>query len=351
MTKHDLFEKLYKPELNERSNILLLTHTDADGEVPALILKLLFDNVVVKHCSNGSMDRDILHSVIDESEGAYDFIFVTDISCKSETAERIDVSKNASKVILLDHHGNSLYLNQYKWACVMPDVIDDSVMMHVNSDTKPVHSSAASLVYDYFDYIDAISNSWTSYQDKLIRDLVINTTLYDTWDWSDVYGRKFQNPYYINVLHDTYGDDVFEDRYMNRFKDNRPNLFDNTDNMMIRVHETKLVAHLDSVKRYIRTGNWLIEDRHYSVVYLNTDRFLNETSDYLRNQYPDAELVIINYGTGLSIRTTDSDINVGEICAKLGGGGHPGAGGIRIKFDSIIDCINASTETTLYIDK
>ena len=45
------------------------------------------------------------------------------------------------------------------------------------------------------------------------------------------------------------------------------------------------------------------------------------------NEY---DLYIVNYSSGISIRTSNDNIDVGTLVSKFGGGGHPGAGGIRI---------------------
>lgn len=350
MTKNILFEKLPKPF--KGAKVALFTHTDLDGEVPSIILKLLFQDITVKHCSNGTMDYDIRHGIMDDTADAYDFIFITDISCKEKSATWIDAHKNSSKVILLDHHPSAVYLNQYDWACVMPELVEDSyrVKYYTNiPEGYTAHSSAASLVYDFFDYLGWF-DTMPFAKSTLLKTLVHYTSSYDTWDWSDIFKREILDMYYLDVLHETYGDDMFEQSFMEKFNRESYDLFDYTDDIIIKSHDMKLAKHLETIKNNAKTGNWYIDGNYYSIVYINNDRFLNETADYLKQEYPDVDLYVANYGTGLSIRTAKLSVNVGEIASKIGGGGHPGAGGCKISFNNIIESIEKATDTKLYFD-
>lgn len=50
----------------------------------------------------------------------------------------------------------------------------------------------------------------------------------------------------------------------------------------------------------------------------------------MRETYPEIDLFIINYGTGISIRSDKENINVGKIVKTFGGGGHKGSGGFKL---------------------
>lgn len=350
MTKKTLFERLPKPFRGAK--ILLLTHTDLDGEVPAIILKLLFEDVTVKHCSNGTMDYNIRHEIMDDTADAYDFIFITDISCREKSAEWINDHANSSKVILLDHHPSAEYLDMYDWTCVMPELVEDSFRAEYyigKPDEYAPHSSAASLVYDFFDYLGWFDDMAPA-KLELLKKLVHYVASYDTWDWSNIFKRETMDMYYLNVLHEAYGDDVFEESFMAKLNSESCELFDHTDNVVINSHNTKVARHLETVKNNVKTGHWNIEGTYYSITYINCDRFLSETADFLKKEFPDTDLYVTNYGTGLSIRTEKDNINVGAIAAKIGGGGHPGAGGCKIGFDNIVKCVEESTDTTFYFD-
>lgn len=351
MTKKTAFTKLAKPTHNMR--IRLLTHTDADGEIPAIILKLLFKDVTVKHCSNGTMDCDIRTAILGENADDYDMTFITDISCSKDTAHDINEmlfkeSDNPRKIVLLDHHPSADYLNKCDWACVEPKIITDSYRARYYNDLANAHSSAASLVYDYFDYIGWF-DTVPSFQNNLLQTLVHYVASYDTWDWSDVFGRRYMEMYQIDKLHEMYGDDIFEESFLRKLKTFPAKIFDDTDMTILRAHEARLKRHLSKTDECVLTGRWIIDNTAYDVAYTDNTDFLNETADYLRGKYPDVDLIITNYGTGLSVRTPKSDIDVGKILAKIGGGGHPGAGGCKIKRAEIINSIAASTGTSLLL--
>ena len=59
----------------------------------------------------------------------------------------------------------------------------------------------------------------------------------------------------------------------------------------------------------------------------------------MRQNYKDADIYIINYGSGLSFRASRDDLHVGELCKRLGGGGHKGAGGMKIAKDMLYNFI------------
>lgn len=347
MTRKKLFGKLLK--LNTNMRVKLLTHTDMDGEVPVLLFKIFFKDVTVQHCSNGTMDYDIKNAVLSPTADDYDAIVVTDISCREESAEMIDQHTNANKLIVLDHHATADYLNKYEWACVHSEIISDSYRAAFFSKSDNAHSSATSLLYNYFGYLGLLDNlpdEKRAFLDKLVHYVAS----YDTWDWSNVFDRKFPVMAQLNQLHLTYGDDIFEESFMRKYESGGE-LLDATDDVVLRAHETRLKHHIESVEKSIRTGTWVIDGKHYSIAYINNNDFLNEVADYVSHQVcPDVDMVVTSYGTGLSVRTTKSDINVGMIVAKFGGGGHPGAGGYKIDFDSIISGVERSTGTQMFFD-
>jgi oligoribonuclease NrnB/cAMP/cGMP phosphodiesterase (DHH superfamily) len=121
--KKEQFSKLRK--LNKDDKILLLTHTDMDGSTK-IVMDQMFDNVDVWHCNNNAMSYLIKKAVTTEVADEYDAIVVTDISCNKEDAEIINNSPNKNKLTLLDHHPTATHLNQYPWAVVEVNVVEDS---------------------------------------------------------------------------------------------------------------------------------------------------------------------------------------------------------------------------------
>ena len=61
------------------------------------------------------------------------------------------------------------------------------------------------------------------------------------------------------------------------------------------------------------------------------------------------DLYFVHYGTGISIRT-DTDLNVAQFAMNYGGGGHPGAGGIKISQELLQNQLEAALNGTVYYD-
>src|SRR5699024_10962078 len=121
----ELFQTI--PKLQSDKKICLLTHNDADGSGCAILIRYLFPDADIIHCSNQNASktiRDLLLS--DEKRTAYDFILATDISVTEQDAVRLNGAfRYTRKFLMLDHHTSALSLNQYKWAIITPDLPKD----------------------------------------------------------------------------------------------------------------------------------------------------------------------------------------------------------------------------------
>lgn len=345
------FAKL--PKLTPTQRILLLTHDDADGSGCAVLFRLIFPNITVQHCGNKSASRMILNSVIQEDIASnYDFIIATDISCTPADAERISHHHNRKKLMILDHHDSALDINQYPWAVISPMIPTNSY----RTEYFPIeiidkaHSSGTSLVYDYLEYCgltDRICNLW------YLKKMVHTIASYDTWDWFDLLDKdkSFSE---FHKLHNLYGTKIYEDEMVKRCSNHlQIELFTETDNMLLEIENSKIHQHLTWVAPQMRTGTFQPDnsDRIYSIVTCNTPNYPQETFEYMKRNYPDTDLYIINFGTGISIRTTNPDIHVGKLLQPLGGGGHPGAGGIQHSSRNIYRLIEDTLQGNIQIHK
>lgn len=348
MTKKELFDKLPTPDINAR--ILVLTHTDLDGSGCNLLLKSVFKNVTTKYCSNGIMSYEIKNAVCNpEVSKDYDYIFATDISCKEADAEKIQNNPNHSKLIILDHHGSANDLNQYKWACIQSELVEDSF----RKDLYPIHanglSSGTSLVYDYLDYKGYLDNSASDDKSNLMKEFVHIVASYDTWDWVNVFGneKKFND---MAVIFDIYRSEYFEQTMLEKWNLGKSN-FNENDEFLLKIEKIRIDAYLENVQKGYHTGNLHINDKWYSTVFCCSDKYMSETFEHMKTTYPDYDVYMINYGSGLSFRATKSDINIGEIMKPLGGGGHAGAGGIKIEINNQVELIEKTLNSNLYIDE
>ena len=344
----ELFKKLAKVLLGCR--VLLLTHTDMDGAAPVVILSILFGGRVdVIHCSNAEMSRIIREKSTDpETAEKYDVILVADISCTEEDAEIIDRHKVVD-VVLLDHHATALGLNRFRWACVQPELIPGSFRDSVlyGTEARPVHSSGTSLVYDYIEYCnltDMLPNR------ELTKYFTFLVSGYDTWDWVNVFGKdqRFRD---LQTLFVQYGIEEFETAFAERLSDPAAEvLFNDTDRLLLRIADSKRKHFLeDIVAHRIRTGNIRIGERYYSLAYCTVSENLPDVFEYMRANY-DVDLHMVDYGTGVSFRTDKPDVNVAEIVKRIGGGGHPGAGGVRIPIEKRQALLEDVLDAAIYFD-
>lgn len=322
----EVFSKLAEISIGDR--ILLLTHTDLDGSGPAVLLRVFFPDLVVRHCSNACMDREIENTLTDPETGEkYDAVIICDISCKLETAERIDGNMTVKKVVLLDHHVTAMDLNRFDWAVVRPDVVEGSSFERRGLK----HSSGTSLLYNYLEYVGLIESlpdrCW-----KTAEEFAFLVAGYDTWDWVKVFGEdnRFHE---MQTIFEQYGMAMFEKVYVDKLKYGFLLVSDNED-LLLQIAESKKQSFIDSLLPWVRSGSVDMPDgKPYTFAYVQTDQYFGDVYAKLKEVNPEADFYILDYGKGVSLRTDKEGINLGALVKPLGGGGHPGAAGIRISSD------------------
>ena len=348
MTKNDLFDKLPAPDVNAK--ILVLTHTDLDGSGCNLLLKSVFKNITTKYCSNGVMSYEIKNAICNpDISKDYDYIFATDISCNDNDAEKIQANPNHTKLIILDHHCSAESLNQYNWACIHSALVDDSFRKALYPiDTKGL-SSGTSLVYDYLEHKGYLANLFSDEKINLIKEFVHIVASYDTWDWVYVFNseKEYNN---MAVLFDIYRSEYFEKTMMEKWNEGVSN-FNDKDEFLLEIEQIRINAYIENVQKGYHTGNLHLGEKWYSTVFCCSDKYMAETFEHMKMTYPDYDIYIINYGSGLSFRAVKPEINIGEIMKPLGGGGHAGAGGIKIDINNQVELIEKTLDSKLYVDE
>lgn len=359
-TSKEAFAKLPVLPKNRNAKILHLTHSDMDGEGAAMMLAMLPYDITVRRLTNNNMSYEIGKVFIQNESKDYDFIIVTDISCSRKVCDIIARHQDAGKLIILDHHQTSDYLNDYPFGVCQSVILSDSLMTKQyrsyfekhnqleKFETLNLQSSGTSLMMDYMWYqglLDMVSAETV----KLYSLFANCIRCYDTWDWKlcfddEAYTRLCP---ILNILYDAYGAEGFKSKMSRNMKDTldccvAPDEFGESDIMriddyfIIQCEETKIKQFVDSMQNYVRTGNLVISDeatsetKYYSVAYISCNRYLQEVFDMMKNTYPATDIYIINYGSGLSFRVTREDINIGQLVTRWNGGGHAGAAGIKI---------------------
>ena len=350
-----IFSKLKK--VSKHDKVLLITHNDLDGAGPAILFSVVLgkENVEIRHCGNGPMSYLIKNAVLNEADN-YNKIIATDISVNEIDAEIINTSRNIDKFILIDHHSTAMFLNKYDWAVVESSLIEDSFRAdyYKNIDeNKPRSSSATSLVYDYLDYIGLTNNINTE-----LREFVHNIATYDTWDWINTFNNK-KECYDLNLLFFIYGSTLFDEKFTEHFSksasktsfflDNQQDDFDKINKTLLEVEVAKRSNFLKYVSKNFKVGSIEIGDKKYSMCMWVGNTYMNDVFLLMKEKYPQKDLYIINYGTGIGLRT-DTNIDVGQLAKMFRGGGHKEAAGIKISDLSQIKYTQSALHGVIQID-
>ena len=340
MKKIETFNKLPKIATTN-SKILLLTHTDMDGSGPVVILNSIFDNVYVKHLTNALMSESIKNIVLGQDDKIdtdyYDYIIVCDISCNADDAALINNSPNKKKLIILDHHVTAEHLNQYDWACIIPDNIDDSFRLsrYPKKIFEKLNESGTSLLYDYLIYCGFVTINRSEF--KLLNDFVDYVALYDTWNWNDladdfkntILAHNNTNPYKLNKLFEIYGFKRFEKNFVDKIKKHETKLFNNLDTTLLDIDDSKCKHYVNRKSKSMRIGEMSFNGTSYSIAYVYADQYLAEVFEMMDEENPSVDILAINTGSGVSLRSRN-DADVSLIAIALGGGGHKNAAGFPI---------------------
>lgn len=371
MKSSELFSKLKKLEPTDR--VLLLTHTDADGAGPEILLRYTIGskNLTVKHLNNGIMSREIRNAVCSSDANDYDTIIACDISCSKGDAKAIAASENAAKLVILDHHLTSSHLNEYPFGISYHGMVSDSFRAPLFKNCPyDGLSSGTSLMYDYLHYINLVDTDRDDNEfgnkDAILREIVHLIATYDTWDWVNCFKK---NPRYLkfNRLFDIYGNDHYVSIMLKKafrgsdetacgfspvMESNIGNayLFDSIDEFVLEIDADKRKLHLEQVKDSIQTGFIVLNNYKYSLVYVNNTKYSNDVFEMMKQLYPDTDLYVINYGSGVSVRSMKNSINVAEIVSHYNGGGHLGAGGFKIPMTNIIEMLCKTMNADIIFD-
>ncbi|ADU23938.1 DHH family phosphoesterase [Ruminococcus albus] len=316
-------DKITRSDLKPESKILLMTHNDLDGSGPAVLLKSIFVKTDVIHCSNNNMDREIMNSMYMANK--YDAVFITDISCTKETAEKINEHYNRKKLYLLDHHRTAEYLNEYDWAFVLSEHIKESFIDEYYKEPigKP---SATSITFDFLKYYGL-----TKYIKNLslAKELAFMISAYDSWDWVNVFEKdpKFLD---LNTVFWIYQPEIFDNIFSKKISEEGARILDKRENFVLMLEKGRNENYINSKRESFKKCVLTIDDVSYKAIYCFADSHTPELFEVMKTDFPEGDIAIINTGSKLSFRSIDNDINVEKLARKLGGGGHINASGVHV---------------------
>ncbi len=308
-----------------KEKVVLVTHNDLDGVGCQIILKSIcshFD-VTVINCNYDKVDK-IVKNLVTGSEH-YDRLFITDISVRdSSVVELIDKTTCFGHVVLLDHHETVEDLNNYSWATVKM----------VDENNKRV--CGTTLLLDYI-------NNITKDIFKQYRDFAEIVRKWDTWDWFD--HRNEENgmiPKKLNDLFHIYGIEKFETSMIEKLTLG-DSIFDETDKVILDIKQQEINNYINQKDCSFKK---IVVDNHIVGVVFG-EMYISELGNELSTRHQDCDYIAIINGSTVSLRTTHTNIHLGEIAKKYGGGGHKQAAGyclpssmdelLRFYFDNSID--------------
>jgi oligoribonuclease NrnB/cAMP/cGMP phosphodiesterase (DHH superfamily) len=280
--------------------VKLFTHNDTDGVSCGILGKLAFGDRLHVEYSNYDDINDKVKKFLDMYVDRYDKVFITDISVNEEIAEAIEnlAAYGKNKFFLLDHHQTAEWLNRYSWA-------------RVTVEKQGVKASGTSLLYEHLvetGFLDA-STSVAEYV-ELVRQ-------YDTWDWKEnenYHAKQLNDLFYI----------LGRDRFVARFTEHCSPVFTETESLLLELEQEK-------IEKYIKGKSKDIQIQHvheYKAGIVFAEQYISELGNALAEQNPELDFIaIVNLSRVISYRTIKDEINLGEVAAFFGGGGHAKAAG------------------------
>lgn len=287
---------------------LHLSHNDADGYACFVVSALYSYNYEYRTTEAGIVMQNLLQIMM-EKEAIPSQIILTDISFNEnedeisvfeELIERYDNSIGRF-FMMVDHHKTALWMaEKYPELCTV-EVVDGK--------------SAAQL---YFDMMYS-SVRWKDNAEEYIR----RVSYYDTWFWKTlqnepgvyeeemILSSRYSTDYYIKHTIDKircatpYQSTEYDRAIIDRYRKDRDNSIQKAvgDISTINVFDYKVDVVVGTINASSLMELW-------------------------GKDHPNAICgVLYPHTRVLSLRTQREDIDVGEICKQLGGGGHPKAAG------------------------
>ncbi|KGR76668.1 DHH family phosphoesterase [Ureibacillus sinduriensis] len=294
----------------------LLTHNDLDGVGCGILAKLAFgQDVRIRYNSIASLKREIEFFL--DSDSKETFLFITDLSPDEENERRLQsYYSEHGNIQLIDHHKTALHLDDYEWGYV------------VVKDTEGNLTSATSLFYEYLVSMNYLVAT------EAVSEFVELVRQYDTWEWEKNNNQKAHS---LNSLFYLVSIDEFEETMIERLSTNSHFDFDEFEKRLLNMEEDKIERYIKRKKREIVQAK--VRDYYAGVIY--AESYHSEVGNELGKEYGHLDyIVILNMGgKKISYRTIHDHVDVSEIAAIYGGGGHQKASGSSITDEAYKDYV------------
>jgi uncharacterized protein len=285
----------------------LLSHTDLDGVGCGILARLAFgDRIKIRYNSIASLNREVEWFLENEERNTH--LFITDLSVNEENEKRLEeFYQTGGKVQLLDHHKTALHFNEYEWGHVIVE------------DNERNLASGTSLFYEYLIENELIQTS------NAVTEFVELVRHYDTWEWEK---NNNQEAHRLNALFFLISIDEFEEKMVNRLQNNDHFFFDEFEEKILDMEEDKVERYIRRKRRELVQTS--IGDYLAGIVY--AESYHSELGNELGKEYPHLDYIaMLNMGgKRISLRTINDHVDVSEVAAHYGGGGHAKAAGCSL---------------------
>ena len=300
---------------------LLVTHDDLDGAGCRVIYEVAHENfkkgvdysvvnVAIPDIQQAINDR-LMDGTIVPNET---FITFADLCPKEETL--LDLQDKGINFVVYDHHSTATWANEK-----FPE--DCNVIV---ADEDGVLEAGTSLLFK------AISIRY-----PLASKFAECVRYYDTYLWKNL---GLLEPKQMQTLFYLLGMDRFCNMYVERIINSSEgtDLFDHTHMAFI---SARLEAEQKSIDTFItesKVYEFVIEPEGYrcAMTIGGSGVNISELANQWLIAHPEFDCFAIylpNYPS-ISFRSVKDDVNVAQLCKRLGGGGHPKAAGVSLSTDT-----------------
>ncbi len=299
-----------------KKNLIISHIADMDGLGGVILTKLVFSNVEVILTEPDDLETYIEELLKDNKYEQYERIFVTDLGMRGNTGHIINNSPLKDILLHFDHHETNSEVNIYPWSTVISKI----------GDFKP---SGTSIFYEYL-LNTYPENDVLKYNS--LKELVEGIRSYDTYQFKETGDMLGYNLTSILV---EVGRDKIIDSIIDRI------LYDDKEHFNLTEKEIEIYKKSDKeLEDYLK---WCDDNlirmnfMGYNIGLSISTKFRSSVGNLLSEKYKDELdfILIANYEReSFSIRTVN-DINIGQICKILGGGGHDKAGGFAMTDENL----------------
>lgn len=288
---------------------MIITHAkDIDGVSPVILLKILGREVDFHLLEIGEVEEKV-PLLLKENLDIYENIYITDLSLSRELYEWIENQPWIDKFHLFDHHITQQYAVKYPFV------------------TLDISECATSLFYNY------LKTENISLQTSKVETYVEHVLNLDLWYWvkkKDLVAKK------LGDLFELYGNLGYIEHFTKNLESRTTPVITTFEEEILQIEESRINRYFERKNEQLMT--FIYQDYKVGIVF--AENYRSELGMLLQNAHPELDFIaMINASGGISLRTQKDDVDLSQIAASLGGGGHKKASGFGISDEKRIEII------------